>query len=478
MLDLDRAESLVTESELAVAPEVVEARKLVADVRGVFRILRTGDVPEAWRQAYALVKARHDDRPPPYLMEFLERLRQQRIADVGSACEVLRAQGYPGYTFDQIEHIVRDVESRAPWETGEELDGLVETIRAEQNADFEALVSLARQLVKAKRVDGVVLERTIHRLSLATKHQEDEGDRAIAQELLKPLRQRQADVRRVSHEAVEATNLVDRALRDQDFGKLERAYRLLIALGTDPQDIKALMEAWRSADRVALQVEREIAAGRFDKAEEGLDALERLRAQAPIPHTDSLAIVDTRHGRLGPGISSVRVQLDALRRQATSERARILESVTGVGRQIETYESRRKDILRQVQIDEPARGVDDATERAAALATDLQSTEAFLANLDDQAITGSLLEETRALSGRLRRLDGADLVGAVNRERRALENDFSILQSLFRLSPDSLASQYVQVRRIAKRWENSGRVKVWCQAIRYKLGDLPDLAED
>ena len=165
MLDLDRAETLVSESELAVSPDVVEARKLVADVRGVFRILRTGDVPEAWRQAYALVKARHEERPPAYLMEFLERLRQQRIADVGSACEVLRAQGYPGYTFDQIEHIVRDVESRAPWETGEELDGLVETIRAEQNADFEALVSLARQLVKAKRVDGVVLSRRRRRVT-------------------------------------------------------------------------------------------------------------------------------------------------------------------------------------------------------------------------------------------------------------------------------------------------------------------------
>jgi hypothetical protein len=411
-------------------------------------------------------------------MEFLERLRQQRIADVGSACEVLRAQGYPGYTFDQIEHIVRDVESRAPWETGEELDGLVETIRAEQNADFEALVSLARQLVKAKRVDGIVLERTIHRLSLATKHQEDEGDRAIAQELLKPLRQRQADVRRVSHEAVEATNLVDRALRDQDFGKLERAYRLLIALGTDPHDIKALMEGWRSADRVALQVEREIAAGRFDKAEEGLDSLERLRAQAPIPHTDSLSIVDTRHGRLGPGISAVRVQLDALRRQAASDRARVAESVTAISRQIETYESRREDILRQIQIDELARGVDDALERAAVLTIDIVGTEKHVSELDDQALTGSLLDDTRALSGRLRRLDGGDLSGAVSRERRALENDFSILQSLFRLSPESLGSQYVQVRRIAKRWQNSGRIKVWCQAIRHKLGDAPTSSEE
>ena len=478
MLELDQAESLVGESELVAAPEVIEARKLVADVRGVFRILETGDVPEAWRQAYALVKARHDDRPPAHLMEFLERLRQQRIADVKSACEVLRAQAYSGYTFDQIELIVRDVEARAPWETGEELDGLVETIRSEQNADFEAVVSLARQLVKAKRMDGVVLERTIRRLTLATKHQEDEGDRAIAQELLRPLRRRQADVRRVSHEAVEATNLVDRAFRDQDFTKLERAYRLLVALGTDPHDIKSLMEGWRSADRIALQVEREIAAGRFDKAEEGLDALERLRAQAPIPHSDSLTIVDTRHGRIGPGIASVRVQLDALRRQAASERARLQASFTAVNRQLEGYEARRDELLRQVQIDEPARGIDDARVRAEALAEDIAMTEAFISGLDEQALTGALLEQTRALSSRLRRLDARDLTSAVTRERRALENDFSILQSLFRLSPDSLSSQYAQVRRVAKRWQGSGRIRVWCQAIRHKIGDPPRDEDD
>ena len=107
------------------------------------------------------------------------------------------------------------------------------------------------------------------------------------------------------------------------------------------------------------------------------------------------------------------------------------------------------------------------------MAEDIAVTEAFIAGLDEQALTGALLEQTRALSSRLRRLDARHLTAAATRERRALENDFSILQSLFRLSPESLSRQYVQVRRVAKRWQGSGRIKVWCQAIRYKIGDPP-----
>lgn len=468
-LDIDRAEQLVRESELGAATEVVEARKLVSDARGVFRILDKGDALEAWRQAYALVYARHGEEPPEYLREFLERVRQQRIGAVLAACEALRVEAQPGYTFEQIEQIVRDVEARAPWEDGAELEGLIETVHLEQAADFDALCNLARELAKGARPDREVVDRTIRRLTLAAKHQEDDEDRAQAQELIRPLRDRQAAAQRTSDEENEVQALVEDALQSHNLGKLERALRMQTTLGGETAEIKALLDGWHEADRIVRALEAAIAEGDFDAADDKLDALEELRSKVSIPHPDSLAIDDRRLGRLGPGASAVRLQLDSLRHDLEDEQNRIGDTIESIEHQVEQAERRRAELMKQVRIDEPEQGVDDARREAESLAEALRGLEQRADALRSKLRSQELLDALQALVVRARKLGPDALADAVRAERKALEIDFGTLQTIYRQDPQGIRARADDVLRIAERWSGSGRIAVWSRAIKAKV---------
>lgn len=467
-LDIDRAEQLVRESELGAASEVVEARKLVSDARGVFRILEKGDALEAWRQAYALVYARHGEDPPEYLREFLERVRQQRIGAVLAACEALRGEAQPGYTFEQIEHIVRDVEARAPWEDGAELEGLVETVHVEQAADFDALCNLARELAKGTRPDREVVDRTIRRLNLAAKHQEDAEDRQTAQELIRPLRDRQAAAQRTSDEENEVAALVEEALQTRELGKLEKALRMQGQLGGETAEIKALLDGWHEADRLVRQLEAALAAGDFEAADEKLDALEELRTKVSIPHPDTLEIEDRRLGRLGPGASAVRLQLDSLRHDLEDEEARIGDELETFERQVEQAESRVQTLLKEVRLDEKTPDV--LADDARILGDLIGEFEARASSLRERLRSPELQERLKRQLARSRRLDAARLDDQLRTERRNLETDFTTLQGVYRLDPASIRGRWDEVKSITKRWKGAGRIEVWARAIQAKAG--------
>ncbi len=467
-LDIDRAEQLVRESELGAASEVVEARKLVSDARGVFRIMEKGDALEAWRQAYALVYARHGEDPPEYLREFLERVRQQRIGAVLGACEGLRSEAQPGYTFEQIEHIVRDVEARAPWEDGAELEGLVETVHAEQAADFDALCNLARELAKGTRPDKEVVDRTIRRLNLAAKHQEDPEDRAAAQEFIRPLRDRQAAAQRTSDEENEVAALVEEALQTRELSKLEKALRMQTQLGGETDEIKALLDGWHEADRLVRQLEAALASGDFDGADDKLDALEELRTKVSIPHPDTLEIEDRRLGKLGPGASAVRLQLDSLRHDLEDEEERIGDDLEAFERQVEQAEKRVEALLKEVRIDE--KEPEALAEDARILSALIVEFEGKAQTLRDKLRSPELLDRLKKQLARARRLDAEHLDDQLRTERRNLENDFSTLQAVYRLDPSSIRGRWDEVKGITKRWKGAGRIEVWARAIQSKAG--------
>jgi len=56
----------------------------------------------------------------------------------------------------------------------------------------------------------------------------------------------------------------------------------------------------------------------------------------------------------------------------------------------------------------------------------------------------------------------------VRAERKALENDFGTLQTIYRLDASGIKARSEDVIRIADRWSGSGRVAVWTHAIKAK----------
>jgi hypothetical protein len=342
-------------------------------------------------------------------------------------------------------------------------------VHLEQTADFDALCNLARELAKGARPDREVVDRTIRRLTLAAKHQEDDDDRAQAQELIRPLRDRQAAAQRTSDEENEVAALVEDALVTHNLGKLERALRMQGTLGGDTTSIKALLEGWHEADRLVRALEAALAEGDFDTADTKLDALEDLRARVSIPHPDSLLIEDRRLGRLGPGASAVRLQLDSLRHDLADEQNRIGDTIESIEHQVEQAERRRAELMKQVRIDETAQGIDDARREAESLAEALRGLDQRADVLRGKLRSQDLLDALTALVARARKLGQDALVEAVRAERKALENDFGVLQTIYRQDPAGIRARGDDVVRIADRWSGSGRIAVWTRAIKAKV---------